>query len=83
VANADRGVVLRYCDAHGNVTPAANPNGSFGGIAGVVNITGNVFGLMPHPERAADPLLGSTDGRFIFESLAQSLALAAREPAVA
>ena len=71
------GVVLRYCDADGQVTGAANPNGSQAGIAGIVNATGNVFGLMPHPERAADPLLGSTDGRFVLESLAVAL----REPA--
>jgi phosphoribosylformylglycinamidine synthase len=71
-----QGVVFRYCDRQGNVTPAANPNGSFAGIAGVANATGNVLGLMPHPERAADELLGSTDGRLMFESLA----LALREP---
>jgi phosphoribosylformylglycinamidine synthase I len=73
------GVALRYCDADGNVTATANPNGSLDGIAGLANARGNVFGLMPHPERAADPLLGSTDGCFIFESLAWSL----RAPAVA
>lgn len=72
------GVVLRYCDADGAVTAAANPNGSQAGIAGIVNVTGNVFGLMPHPERAADALLGSTDGRVVLESLA----LALREPAL-
>jgi phosphoribosylformylglycinamidine synthase len=68
-----QGVVLRYCDADGNVTPEVNPNGSQDAIAGIVNARGNVFGLMPHPERAADPLLGSTDGRFLFASLARSL----------
>jgi len=66
-------VALRYCDALGNVTPEANPNGSQDGIAGMANAQGNVFGLMPHPERADDPLLGSCDGRFVFESLAASL----------
>ncbi len=66
------GVVLRYCDADGNVTPSANPNGSAGNVAGVINAAGNVLGLMPHPERASDALLGSTDGRFILESLARS-----------
>ena len=70
--NATEGVVLRYCDADGKITPAANPNGSQDGIAGIANARGNVFGLMPHPERAADALLGSTDGRFIFDSLARS-----------
>jgi phosphoribosylformylglycinamidine synthase len=66
-------VVLRYCDASGRVTPAANPNGALGGIAGISNAAGNVFGLMPHPERASDPVLGSTDGRLLFVSLAASL----------
>jgi phosphoribosylformylglycinamidine synthase I len=66
------GVVLRYCDADGNVTPAANPNGSQDNIAGLINATGNVFALMPHPERAADPTLNSTDGRFLLESLVRS-----------
>jgi len=68
------GVVLRYCDAAGNVVPSANPNGSQAGIAGIANAAGNVFGLMPHPERAAEPLLGSADGRWVFESLAVALA---------
>jgi phosphoribosylformylglycinamidine synthase len=73
-----RGVVLRYCDRDGNLSPTANPNGSQAAIAGIANAAGNVFGLMPHPERAAEMLLGSCDGRFIFESLAVAL----REPAV-
>jgi phosphoribosylformylglycinamidine synthase len=77
--NAAQGVVLRYCDAEGNITPAANPNGSQDGIAGIANARGNVFGLMPHPERAADALLGSTDGRLIIDSLAAAL----RAPALA
>jgi phosphoribosylformylglycinamidine synthase subunit PurQ / glutaminase len=67
------GVVLRYCDVNGNVTADANPNGSTDSIAGIVSPRGNVFGLMPHPERAADALLGSTDGQLIFESLATAL----------
>lgn len=67
------GVALRYCDAAGNLSPSANPNGSQDAIAGVANARGNVFGLMPHPERADDPLLGSTDGRFVFESLGAAL----------
>jgi phosphoribosylformylglycinamidine synthase subunit PurQ / glutaminase len=66
-------VVLRYCDAQGNVTPSANPNGAQDAIAGLANAAGNVFGLMPHPERAAEALLGSTDGSFIFRSLARSV----------
>jgi phosphoribosylformylglycinamidine synthase subunit PurQ / glutaminase len=72
------GVALRYCDPNGNVTDRANPNGSQDAIAGVLNERGNIFGLMPHPERAADQLLGSTDGQFIFESLLTAV----REPAL-
>ena len=62
-------VVFRYVNAAGDVDPVANPNGSMRGIAGIVNGGGNVLGMMPHPERAVDPLLGSTDGRGVFESL--------------
>lgn len=62
-------ILVRYCDAAGNVTPEANPNGSRANIAGICNEAGNVFGLMPHPERACDTRLGSTDGRAIFESI--------------
>lgn len=62
-------VVFRYVDAAGEATPAANPNGSMRNIAGVTNATGTVVGLMPHPERALEPLLGSTDGLVLFESL--------------
>ena len=69
---ADRQVVMRYCDADGNVTDEANPNGSSRNIAGICNAGRNVFGLMPHPERAAEPLLHSTDGRKLFESLLDS-----------
>lgn len=63
-------VVFRYVDMEGVETEAANPNGSLHNIAGIVNANGNVLGLMPHPERAVEPLLGSDDGRGIFESLA-------------
>ncbi len=62
-------VLFRYCDEAGNITDEANPNGSLGNIAGVCNDRRNVFGMMPHPERAADPALGNTDGRFILEQL--------------
>ena len=62
-------VVFRYVDAAGQPTAAANPNGSLRNIAGVSNATGSVVGLMPHPERALDPLLGSTDGLVLFRSL--------------
>ena len=62
-------VILRYCDANGNLTPEANPNGSLRHIAGIRNKEGNVFGMMPHPERACSTTLGNTDGRQIFELL--------------
>jgi phosphoribosylformylglycinamidine synthase I len=62
-------VVLRYADASGAVTPDANPNGSLRGIAGVVNRRGNVLGLMPHPERAAEDEVGGTDGLRLLRSL--------------
>ncbi|MBK1440928.1 phosphoribosylformylglycinamidine synthase subunit PurQ [Parapedobacter sp. ISTM3] len=62
-------VLFRYCDAAGNITEAANPNGSIANIAGVCNRARNVFGMMPHPERAADCVLGNEDGLGIFESI--------------
>jgi phosphoribosylformylglycinamidine synthase len=62
-------IVLRYCDETGAVTDAANPNGSVDNIAALINREGNVMGIMPHPERACEALLGSTDGLAIFESL--------------
>ncbi|RZA02591.1 MAG: phosphoribosylformylglycinamidine synthase subunit PurQ [Sphingobacteriaceae bacterium] len=62
-------VLFRYCDEAGNITDEANPNGSIENIAGVCNIGRNVFGFMPHPERAADPLLANEDGLAIFESI--------------
>ncbi|WP_411275349.1 phosphoribosylformylglycinamidine synthase subunit PurQ [Daejeonella sp.] len=62
-------VLFHYCDENGNVTESSNPNGSLNNIAGVCNIKRNVFGLMPHPERAADSILGNQDGLGIFESI--------------
>jgi phosphoribosylformylglycinamidine synthase len=67
-------VVFRYCDADGRVTESANPNGSAEGIAGITNERGNVLGMMPHPERASEPALGSEDGRLVFESMIEALA---------
>ena len=67
-------VVFRYCDGEGLVSPAANPNGSARNVAGIINAQGNVLGMMPHPERAIEPLLGSTDGLGFFRSLAAHLA---------
>jgi phosphoribosylformylglycinamidine synthase len=66
-------IVLRYCDTGGNAIPAANPNGSLENIAGIINEEGNVFGLMPHPERACDPVLRHTDGQKIFRSIIATL----------
>ncbi|MBI3129005.1 MAG: phosphoribosylformylglycinamidine synthase subunit PurQ [Candidatus Tectomicrobia bacterium] len=62
-------VVFRYCDAEGGLTPEANPNGSTAHIAGVCNRAGNVLGLMPHPERASEPDMGSEDGLRLFQSV--------------
>ncbi len=65
----DNGQILfRYCDEQGNITPQSNPNGTKDNIAGICNETKNVFGMMPHPERASDSVLGNTDGRMILES---------------
>ena len=64
---------MRYADNHGRVTPEANPNGSIENIAGVCNREGNVFGLMPHPDRACDERLGSADGARIFRSMMQTI----------
>ncbi len=71
--NAEGRVLLRYCDADGNPSPEANPNGSAENIAGICNGQRNVFGLMPHPERACDDALLSTDGRAVFDSLVMTL----------
>ncbi len=62
-------ILFKYCDAAGNITEAANPNGSIDNIAGVCNKNRNVFGMMPHPERAANAILSNTDGLGIFESI--------------
>jgi phosphoribosylformylglycinamidine synthase len=65
-------VLLRYCTAAGELAEASNPNGSIGGIAGISNARGNVMGLMPHPERASERLLGSDDGVRLFQSVIRS-----------
>ena len=62
-------VVCRYADANGNVTPDINPNGSINNIAGIVNERGNVLGMMPHPEKACEKLIGGDDGNVIFTSI--------------
>jgi phosphoribosylformylglycinamidine synthase len=66
-------IVFRYCSASGEVTAAANPNGSLDNIAGVCNEGRNVLGMMPHPERASEALMGGTDGMKIFESVIQAV----------
>lgn len=66
----ERGHILfRYCTPQGDVTAEANPNGSVNNIAGIVNETGNVLGMMPHPERCCEEIMGGTDGRLIFQSI--------------
>ncbi len=66
-------VAFRYCSAEGAVDEASNPNGSLAGIAGIIDARGRVLGMMPHPERLADPQLGGTDGRPMFEALLASV----------
>jgi phosphoribosylformylglycinamidine synthase len=67
--NANDQILFRYCDENGNITPEANPNGALENIAGICNAGRNVFGMMPHPERAADAELSNKDGKWLFESL--------------
>lgn len=78
----DDRIVFRYCTPEGDLSPDANPNGSLRNIAGVVSEGRNVLGMMPHPERASDPLMGSSDGLRILASLASSLAQGARGESV-
>jgi phosphoribosylformylglycinamidine synthase len=70
----ERRVIFRYCDAAGGVTDAANPNGAAGNIAGLANREGNVVGLMPHPDRCSERVLGNDVGRRMFESVVHALA---------
>jgi phosphoribosylformylglycinamidine synthase subunit PurQ / glutaminase len=65
-------ILFKYCDENGNVTPEANPNGSLRNIAGICNKGRNVFGMMPHPERASELVLGNDDGKILFESLMET-----------
>jgi phosphoribosylformylglycinamidine synthase len=69
---AERRVIFRYVTPEGEATPEANPNGSINNIAGIINERGNVLGMMPHPERAGEARLGSTDGLIIFRSMIES-----------
>jgi phosphoribosylformylglycinamidine synthase len=66
-------VVFRYCTPDGEVTPDANPNGSLENIAGIINVKGNVLGMMPHPERCVEDVLGNDAGRLIFMSMFDAL----------
>lgn len=70
---ANNQILWQYCDADGNLTDKSNPNGSLLNIAGICNEKRNVTGLMPHPERACEPILGSDDGKWIFESILAAL----------
>ena len=70
---AEDRVLFRYCTESGEVNEGANPNGSIGNIAGIVNEQGNVMGMMPHPERCCEALIGGEDGKYIFESLLRAV----------
>jgi phosphoribosylformylglycinamidine synthase len=72
-------IIFRYCDPQGHLTEDANPNGSLDHIAGICNRERNILGLMPHPERASEEILGSSDGRTLFHSLALALAEMTRD----
>jgi phosphoribosylformylglycinamidine synthase len=71
---AEDRIAFRYATSQGEVTTAANPNGSLGNIAGILNAGRNVLGMMPHPDRSSESLLGSADGWKIFESMIEVLA---------
>lgn len=70
--NTNQQILFRYCDPNGGLTDDANPNGSVQNIAGVMNLAGNVMGIMPHPDRSAEALLSSADGAKVFNSIIQS-----------
>ncbi len=71
--NDNEQIVFKYSSPEGNIKEEANPNGSINGIAGIMNKKGNVLGMMPHPERACDPLLGKTDGSLIFNAIVNNI----------
>jgi phosphoribosylformylglycinamidine synthase len=71
-------IVFRYCNADDQITPEANPNGSLDNIAGICNEGRNVLGMMPHPDRCSEPLLGSADGAKIFQSMVMAGVSSAR-----
>ena len=67
--NENKQILFRYCDENGNITDEANPNGALENVAGICNEKRNVYGMMPHPERASDSMLANEDGKFLFESI--------------
>lgn len=79
--NERRQIILRYATADGRMEPSANPNGSVENIAGICNREGNVFGLMPHPDRACEARLGSTDGLKVFQSMIETIESRRRQAA--
>jgi phosphoribosylformylglycinamidine synthase len=80
---ANEQILFKYCEEDGSVTEASNPNGSLHNIAGICNVNKNVFGMMPHPERAAEEILGNTQGRILFESLIEASKQAFLDTAIA
>ena len=68
-------IVFRYCSASREITPVSNPNGSLDNIAGICSPSGNIVGMMPHPERSAEPELGCTDGLKVFQSMVTAMTL--------
>ena len=74
--NKNDQILFKYCDSNGHISPESNPNGSLENIAGICNVARNVFGMMPHPERASDAELSNTDGRQLFESILTALEVA-------
>ena len=72
-------IIFRYCEPDGSITPDSNPNGSLDNIAGICNREKNILGLMPHPERCSEPILGSADGKLIFDSILNSFATTSME----
>jgi phosphoribosylformylglycinamidine synthase len=67
----DNQIVFQYCSAGGDIIPESNPNGSINNIAGIINKSGNVLGMMPHPERNAENIIGNSDGKKILSSLVE------------
>jgi len=70
---ANNQIVFKYCSSNGSISEVANPNGSVLNIAGIINKNGNVMGMMPHPERSSDSVLGKTDGNLIFKALVNNI----------